>query len=162
MRVLLLLALAGCAAPPDVDRLRGLIDALADEDVEVRTLALAELRRLGPLAEPALRENLRHPEAEVAGRCAELLIELERQNVDVWATLVARVVHVDSTLGFVIISAGRAEGVVGLRFEICRGPKRIASAEFEKYLGAGASMSKLRITAGRAEDVRLDDLAVGF
>lgn len=161
MRALLLLALAGCAAPPEVDRLRGLIDALSDEDIEVRTLALAELRRLGEVAEPALRENLRHPEADVAGRCAELLIELHRQSVDAWATRVTRVVFVDPVHRFIAIPAGQAEGVVGLRFEILRGTRRIASAEFEKYLGGG-STSQLRITAGQPADIRVDDLVVGF
>ena len=80
----------GCAAPAEVDgepRIAGLIEALGDHDLEVRTLAGIELRRLGPLAEPELRENARHRDVEVAARCAELLGKLDPRIGDAGATL---------------------------------------------------------------------------
>jgi hypothetical protein len=161
-RAWLLLLLSGCAAPPEpVDgAIPGLIEDLGDEDPEVRALAMAELRRLGPRAEGALRENLGRPDAEIAARCAELL--RKPPSLDARARVITRVQYVDPVLAFVVIGAGRAEGVVGLRFEILHGTRWVASAEFEKFLGNGANISKLRIVAGRAVDIELDDLAIGF
>lgn len=151
--------------PEEVDlqpRVDGLIEALRDDEPAVRTLARAELRRLGPLAEGRLRANVRHPDVDIASRCAELLARLETRTGDAGAGLISKVVYVDPEGGFVAIEAGRAEGVAGHRFEILRGRRWIATACFEKYLGGTASRSKLRITAGRGVDIRLDDEAVGF
>lgn len=157
-----LLAL-GCAAPAEVDdepRVAGLIEALGDPDLETRTLAMGELRRLGLVAEDALRENLRHPDVEIAARCAELV--RKRPAVQAYAEIVSPVLAVNPVRGFVVIGAGRGAGVAGLRFEIVRGTRWIASAEFEKFYGDGGRCSKLRITAGRVVDVRLGDDVVGF
>lgn len=53
-----------------------LVRRLGDESFEVREAAAQELAARGPAAEPALREGLRHKDAEVRHRCARLLRDL--------------------------------------------------------------------------------------
>lgn len=74
-RGLVLLLLAGCAAPPEdpEPRIDALIEALGDDDVGVRDRATAALRLLLPGAAPALARCVENGDSEVAARCRALL-----------------------------------------------------------------------------------------
>lgn len=81
-----------------------------------------------------------------------------------------KVVHVDPQFQWIYIDIGKPRVQAGYTFEIFRDvyedgnpePKavRIGAAVFEKYIGQEESMSKLKVTEGRAEDMKVHDDAV--
>jgi hypothetical protein len=73
-----LVVLAGAAAEEPAPDPAALVRLLSDESFAVREQAACRLRKLGKAAEPALREGLKSPEAEVRDRCQGLLDELQR------------------------------------------------------------------------------------
>lgn len=82
--------------------------------------------------------------------------------------LTGKVMATDARFNFVIIGIGEADGVQpGYRFEIVRRDKdgslkRIAVADFEKYVGESKAQSKLKVVEGNTGDVRYEDEAVAF
>jgi len=74
-RLLPLVLLAGCAAPPEDPQagVAALIEALGDDDAGVRDRATAKLRTLLPEAAAALARHADDGDAEVAARCRTLL-----------------------------------------------------------------------------------------
>ena len=145
-------------------RVAALIESLCAPSPEVRADALDQLRRAAPMIEPILRENLRHADPEVVARCGDLLGELERKRAGERRIIGGRVIHTEATFNFILTDIGKQEALKpGSTFEIVRdsGPGKeaivVAVAQFEKYIGAEGTFSKLRITFGVAADVRVGD-----
>jgi hypothetical protein len=82
--------------------------------------------------------------------------------------LKAKIYAVDPKFNFVIINLGAIDGVqAGYRFEIVRYDannqmKRIAVAEFDKFIGESQAQSKLKIVEGSAGDIKYEDEAIAF
>ena len=79
------------------------------------------------------------------------------------APTAAPVVYVDPRAGFVAAALGsRPDLRPGARFEVfgADGAPRHVRVEFEKHLGNGRAISKLRLVDGDLTRVRLDDRAV--
>lgn len=76
-RLLPLVMMAGCAAPPESprDETGPLIEALGDDDAGVRDRATAKLRSLLPEAADALARHVDDSDAEVAARCRALIYQ---------------------------------------------------------------------------------------
>ena len=79
-----------------------------------------------------------------------------------------KVYAVDPKFQFVVINLGELDGVKpGYRFEIVRYDeknqmKRIAVAEFEKFIGDSKAQSKLKVVEGNAGDIKFEDVAIAF
>lgn len=125
--------LTGCVAaqppappPPTADdRALPLLQALSDPDLDVRTGAESELRRIAAAVEPTLRRWTSHPDPEVAGRCLDLLEDLDRSR----HTPVGRVTSVNAEYGYLYLAPARRL-LRGERFEVLRGRSWTATVEF--------------------------------
>ncbi len=79
-----------------------------------------------------------------------------------------KVYAVDPKFQFVVVNLGELDGVKpGYRFEIVRYDeknqmKRIAVAEFDKFIGDSKAQSKLKVVEGNAGDVKFEDEAIAF
>ncbi len=87
--------------------------------------------------------------------------------------IIGQVEYRDTEFGFVVVNLGKEDGVEpGYRFDIMRDeyepggtvPNRIklGTAEFEKFMGAENSMSKLKVTEGNIAGIRVGDKAVAI
>lgn len=168
--VLLLGAVQEDASIVAVRRATELVEKLGHDDPAVRDGAQRELRKMGDGIEPALRENPYLADPEVAARCGDLILAIERRREEANRIVRSKVVHISVEHNFIVIGAGRREGVKpGMRFEVLRevwgaegaaiATRAVAKAVFEKHLGQ-ETMSKLTMVEGKATDVKLDDLAV--
>jgi len=172
----LLLALLLAAPQDPVDELRKEVEKIRKENQELRD-------RVGLLEQASVRDaetiqRLRaavklleatrgEPAAPDASKPAAKAVSVGPRDV-----LRAKVVDVNKEFKFVLIDKGRPHVQPGYKFEIVRDTfepgggeaksLRIAGAEFEKYLGSEEIHSKLKITDGRAEDVKLHDDAVAI
>jgi hypothetical protein len=82
--------------------------------------------------------------------------------------IVGKVMAVDPKFNFVLVNLGELDGVKpGYRFEIVRrddkgAMRRIAVAEFDKFIGESKAQSKLKVVEGIAGDIKFEDEALAF
>ena len=119
----------------DSTRAESLIRSFEDPDIEVRDRAFAELRKMLPAVAPLLRKYLNHPDAEVQGRCRDLL------NPSVAKVLLAagKVALVDENRGRIATDIRSRDGAQkSQRLDIMRHGKKIGTVIIEDVQAWGS------------------------
>jgi hypothetical protein len=118
---LLLIAIPTPAAPNPPANVARLIEDLGDSDIDVRQRAHLALEKLLPAAAGELRQNLRHPDAEVAARCEALLRDVDRREDDKNWAAAGKLALVDGLQGRIACDLRLRDGVqVGDRLRVTR------------------------------------------
>jgi hypothetical protein len=131
MPLLLPLVLLAFPVPPEetlvqrAKRVAALIEALGDPDIAVRRRSHAELQRMALWIEDALRQNLKHPDAEVATRCRDLLASLTPPK-RLPGPAAGKIALSDPKRGRIAVDVRARDGVQpGDRFEVLRLGERV-------------------------------------
>lgn len=155
------IALAGCAAPPPPPETpsqawaQALIDALGSESFDERARAEEELGKKLPDVEALLRENVRHPDAEIAARCRALLARLEKPKVVRVGALAGKIALVDARSGRVATDLRDADWVCpGQKLGVWRDGRPVGALVIREVQRWGS-------WAGPDEGTRLEELRKG-
>ena len=114
----LCLSILSCV--PSQDRVAERIEALGDDDIDVRERASHELRGMLDKAFVQLVKALKHPDAEVAARCRDLLLPPPRT-----VTCAGQIVLVDKDRGIAIDFFKRHGAAVGQELRVRRSGKTV-------------------------------------
>jgi hypothetical protein len=108
-------------------RVAALIEALGDPDIDVRRRSHAELQHMVLWIEDALRQNLKHPDPEVATSCRDILASLSPRKRP--ATERAGMIALtDLKSGRIAIDVRARDGIQpGDRFEVRRKGEKVGT-----------------------------------
>lgn len=135
----------------ECDRLQRSVEESAQEIVRLRAM-IKQIQSTPVATEQPRESNPRNPVGPVGPD----------------AKLVGKVMAVDPKFNFVLVNLGDLDGVKpGYRFEIVRRDdkgtlRRIAVAEFDKFIGESKAQSKLKVVEGAAGDIKFEDEAIAF